>query len=270
METKVFLNKQDLTFLKWSNLRNSSGTAGTFLKSESVIEGKKLYYKLSNFDPVHGIIGHECVNELIVDRLLNILGIDHIHYHLINANVEINSQKYSTYLCCSEDFKKPGETKSALDNYYTSDCLSGETHYDFCVRHGWRTYIEQMIAIDYIILNRDRHGANIEVLRNERGHTVRLAPLFDHGLSLIFSCMTDEEADKFDIMEDKRCQNFIGSYSCFENLSLISDLKTIFNGTLKPSDKAILFRDLDNVLSPVFIDKIWDMMYTRYCILMKK
>ena len=83
METKVILNKQDLTFLKWSHLRNSSGTAGTFLKSESVIEGKKLYYKLSNFDPVHGIIGHECVNELIVDRLLNILGIDHIHYHLI-------------------------------------------------------------------------------------------------------------------------------------------------------------------------------------------
>ena len=41
------------------------------------------------------------------------------------------------------------------------------------------------ILTAYLILNRDRHGANIEVLRNSRKKTVRLAPLFDHGLSLL-------------------------------------------------------------------------------------
>ena len=46
-----------------------------------------------------------------------------------------------------------------------------------------------MIAVDYIILNRDRHGANIEVLRNSRAHSLRIAPLFDHGLSLMYSCI---------------------------------------------------------------------------------
>ena len=31
---------------------------------------------------------------------------------------------------------------------------------------GWEDYVYQMLIVDYLILNRDRHGANIEVLRN--------------------------------------------------------------------------------------------------------
>lgn len=65
--------KQDLTYLSWSVYRNSSGTAGSFLKAYSELGGTKTYYKLSNFDKARGVIGHECVNELIVDRLLTIL-----------------------------------------------------------------------------------------------------------------------------------------------------------------------------------------------------
>lgn len=53
-----------------------------------------------------------------------------------------------------------------------------------------------MIAIDYLILNRDRHGANIEILRNARARILRIAPLFDHGLSLLYSCISDEAAMK--------------------------------------------------------------------------
>lgn len=46
-----------------------------------------------------------------------------------------------------------------------------------------------MFLLDYIICNRDRHGANIEVL--QKGDTYRLAPLFDNGLSFMFSCYQD-------------------------------------------------------------------------------
>ena len=38
--------KQDLTYLSWSVYRNSSGTAGSFLKAYSELGGKKTYYKL--------------------------------------------------------------------------------------------------------------------------------------------------------------------------------------------------------------------------------
>ena len=210
--------KQDLTYLKWSHVRSSSGTAGTFLKSESRLKGRKLYYKLSNYDSVLGIVGHECINEIIVDRLLTILGVEHLSYNLIYADIEVEGRIFTTFLCESEDFKKSGESKATLDNYYAVNSLHGESHYDFCVRMGWKDYIDRMIAVDYIILNRDRHGANIEVLRNARKHTFRIAPLFDHGLSLMYSCQNAEDVDKYDVMEDKKCQNFIGSRSCADNL----------------------------------------------------
>ena len=87
---QLMKEKQDLTYLSWSVYRNSSGTAGSFLKAYSELGGKKTYYKLSNFDKARGVIGHECVNELIVDRLLTILGIPHLSYQLIHADVSVD------------------------------------------------------------------------------------------------------------------------------------------------------------------------------------
>ena len=74
--------------------------------------------KLSNFDSEKGIIGHECVNEIIVDRMLTLLGVEHLAYQLIHANIEIDGKIFETWVCASEDFKERGETKAALDNYY--------------------------------------------------------------------------------------------------------------------------------------------------------
>jgi len=33
---------------------------------------------------------------------------------------------------------------------------------------------------------------------------------------------------------------------------------------LKPEHKALIFADLDGIISRVFIDQIWDMIYRRY------
>ena len=265
---KVITELMDLSYLRWSHVRSSSGTAGTFLKSESVLSGRKQYYKLSNFDSVHGVVGYECVNEIIVDRLLTLLGVEHVPYTLIHAEIQIDGKMYTTWLCESEDFKQRGESKMALDNYYTANMEAGESRLDFCIRNGWQEYIETMLAVDYLILNRDRHGANIEVLRNARARTLRLAPLFDHGLSLLCSCLTEKEAKRFDVMEDRRCQNFIGSFSCLENLSLIRDRKAVFQGTLKAEDREAIFEGLSDVLPDIFREKIWDMIWERYKVLM--
>lgn len=265
MMNKVITEKQDLTYLKWSHARNSSGTAGTFLKSQSIISGEKVYYKLSNFDSEKGIIGHECVNEIIVDRFLTIMGIEHLEYQLIHADIEMDGQIYETWLCASKDFKQCGEAKAALDNYYQINKVGMESHYDFCVKQGWQMYIDRMLAVDYLILNRDRHGANVEVLRNGRRHTMRIAPLFDHGLSFLCSCYTDEEIDKFDVMADKPCQNFIGSRSTFENLNLIADKSSIFPLKLEEEHKNILFHGLEHVITEKHREKIWKMLMGRWC-----
>ena len=52
---QLMKEKQDLTYLSWSVYRNSSGTAGSFLKAYSELGGKKTYYKLSNFDKARGV-----------------------------------------------------------------------------------------------------------------------------------------------------------------------------------------------------------------------
>ena len=264
METQIIHEKQDLTYLNWSKIRNSSGTAGSFLKASSELGGRKIYYKLSNFDQQEGVVGHECVNEIIVDRLLTILGVPHLSYELINADIEVEGRVYNTYLCASEDFKLRGESKVALDDYYRWNAERAESHYDFCVRNGFQQYIDQMLAVDFIILNRDRHGANIEILRNAREHDIRIAPLFDHGLSLLYSCATDKAVEAFDPMSDTPCNNFIGGRSCFENLNLIKDPKKVFKGKLNSSHEVELFKDLDGVISDIRRQKIWDMIYMRY------
>ena len=121
-----------------------------------------------------------------------------------------------------------------------------------------------MLVVDYLILNRDRHGANIEVLRNNKNNTIRLAPLFDHGLSLLFQCTNDEALKNVDVLEDKPVQCFVGSRSSYDNLKIIPTGKYPKLNSLKESDKDFLFEDLDEVLDKTYQDKIWEMIYKRW------
>ena len=265
MNTQLIREKQDLTYLTWSKIRNSSGTAGSFLKAYSELGGRKIYYKLSNYDGVRGVIGHESVNELIVDRLLTILGVEHLHYQLIRADILVDGKTQETYVCASENFRESGEDKQAIDVCYESERLDDESPLDFFLRMGWGDYIWRMLVVDFLILNRDRHGANIEVLRNKKKKTVRIAPLFDHGLSLLCRCETEDAIAQFDVMADQQVQCFVGSRSAQENLKLIPADRMPKLNPLKESDRAILLEGLDGVISQNLQDKIWDMIWKRWC-----
>ena len=264
IQNQIIKEKQDLTKLQWSKIRNSSGTAGSFLKAYRKIGKKKVYYKLSQYDNIKGVVGIESVNEIIVDRLLNILGVEHLHYQLIHADIKVDEKILETYVCASEDFKDLNEDKSPLDNYYDVEHESDEDKISFCINRGWENYIYEMFAVDFLILNRDRHGANIEVLRNRKKRTIRLAPLFDHGLSLLFSCSTEEEISKFNPMDDKKINSYLGSNSAKANLELIPAEKLPEFNPLKESDKEILFEDLQGIISRQMIDKIWETIYSRW------
>ena len=75
------------------------------------------------------------MNEIIVDRLLTILGVEHLEYQLIHADIEMEGKIYDTWLCASKDFKKKGETKSALDNYYQINKKSDESRCECCANN---------------------------------------------------------------------------------------------------------------------------------------
>lgn len=214
MNTQIIHEKQSMEYLQWSQIRSYSGTAGSFLKATDDLQKPKKYYELSQYDTVNGIIGHECVNELIADRLLNIL-----------------------------------ET---------------ETPMDFCIRNGWEKYVYEMLVVDFLILNRDRHGANIEVLRNSREKTLRLAPVFDHGLSLLFSCQTEKAVDEFDVMQDRPIQCFVGGNSAQKNLELIPKKELPQFHPLKEEHRNELLGGLEGIVPQYLLDKIWDMIWERW------
>ena len=140
-----------------------------------------------------------------------------------------------------------------------------ETPLEFCIRNGWEEYIYRMLAVDFIILNRDRHGANIEVLQDKKTDTVRLAPLFDNGLSLVCSAKTDDLLEKFDVMEVRPVQCFVGSVSANENLKLIKKGKLPKFNQLKESDRKMIFDGLETVLPENYRNRIWDMIWKRWC-----
>ena len=261
---QIIYELQDMTHLSWAKTRNSSGTAGSFLKAyEDGVDGKT-YFKLSNYDAWKGIIGHECVNEIIVDRLLSILGISHLPYQLIHAKILIDQKEYETWLCASKDFKQRGESKIALDAYYQAESLPNESPMDFCIRNGWESTVYEMLVVDYLILNRDRHGANMEVLRNQRKKTIRLAPLFDHGLSLLSRCESTEAMLREDVMADKPVQCFVGSRSSWENLRLIPRDQRPPLHPLTENDRAILLEGLSEALDQQWLDRIWEMIWKRW------
>lgn len=264
MTAKIISDIQDMTYLDWTRIRNSSGTAGSFLKAYYELRGKKIYYKLSNYDSYKGIVGCECINELITDRLLSVLGVEHLSYQLIHARVKVFDKEYITWLCASEDFKKEGESKIALDVYYQLEREEEESPLDFCIRMGWADYIYEMLVVDFMILNRDRHGANIEVLRDRKKKTIRLAPLFDHGLSFFFSSGSIEDVCKADVMDDKPVQCFVGGTSARENLNLIPGDRFPKFHPLCEDDKGIIFDGLDNVLPGEYLDKMWEMIRRRW------
>ena len=180
------------------------------------------------------------------------------------CDIEIEGKVYTTYVCASEDFKKRGESKIALDDYYTANVQKGEDRYDFCRRMGWQRYIDTMLAVDYLILNRDRHGANMEVLTNRYRKTIRLAPLFDHGVSLFCRCRSIEELEKEDVMADKPVQCFVGSRSAWDNLRLVPRDQFPRLSPLKESDRAYLLDGLDEALDQHWLDRSWEMIWRRW------
>lgn len=167
-------------------------------------------------------------------------------------------------MCSSKKFRKPEEDKTALDTFYEIEHFQGETPYQFCLRQGWGEYISRMLLVDYLILNRDRHGANIEILRNKKKKSIRLAPLFDQGLSLLATCRNEDAIENFDVMEDRPIQCFVGTSSALKNLDMIKKEDITNLNQIKESDKKILLQGLSGVISEKLADKIWDMIWNRW------
>ena len=258
----VIRTEQDLRLLSWSESGQTSASGGTFLKARTGVGPHAMYYKLSCYDSYRGIYGHECVNEVIASRLMELLGVSHVRYALVHARILVDGEEHVTWLARSKSFRAAGESKTAFDTFFDLKHGKGESQLEFCERQGWLEDIQRMMLVDYLIANRDRHGANIEVLRSREGD-VRLAPLFDNGVSFVLSCYGDEKrVREFDPLADVRANNFIGTRSLEENLRFVP--ATLRIGALAESDKDTLLAGLDGALSETHLEAIWNIVWQRW------
>lgn len=254
---------QDLRHLDWTERATTSGTAGCFLKARETVGAGTWYYKLSCYDSYRGIYGHECVNEIVASRLMGILGVEHLKYRLVHGLVSIDGVQHETWLSRSKSFRQPGERKMALDTFYDLHKEAGESPLEFCERLGWGPAVQRIMLVDYLIANRDRHGANIEVLQDQQGSR-RLAPVFDSGLSLVFSCYGDEDRVRaFDPLDDVQANNFLGTRSLEENVQRFVD-PSLRIGALEERHQAVLLRSLEDVLPGAHREKIWQTIWKRW------
>lgn len=262
----IVLEVQDMRYLDWAVRKMSPGTPGCFLKAYEEVDGERVYYKLSNYDSYRGVFGHESVNELIASRVMDVLDIPHVVYRLIRAQIIIDGKEIESWISASDNFRKEDEEKMAYDMFYDLEKLEGESPLDFAVRNGWGLYVYQMFLIDYIIGNRDRHGSNLEILRNTKDDSVRMAPLFDQGVSLLFSTYGEEKAiEQTDVMRDFPVNNYIGARSLEYNLSLIPNGFDLKIKKLKETDRDYIFKDIEKILERNHIDKLWEMIWKRWC-----
>lgn len=155
---------------------------------------KRMLYKEGN-SPFY----FEPYNEVIASEILDLLGLDHVHYQ----SKVIDGKAYS--VC---------ETFSSVDEEYipASDILEVEKksnnensyhHFFRCVKKLdipiSNLDIDNVLIFDYLISNSDRHYGNFGFIRDTNTlEFKRLAPIFDNGNSLWF------DKDDYDISLSNR------------------------------------------------------------------
>lgn len=192
----------DLTGLEFTLSMNGSGSAGSFYKAID----NDWYYKLS-YPIGNGTFCYESVNEVLASRLCSLCGFLNAGYELVYAKIKLLQNEYLVYLCKSKNYKRVDENRVTLETYCT---LSDIDHNDIANLSNKPFFNDllNMVLIDYIINNRDRHGANIELLLSANGE--RLSPIYDCGSSLLAQLQYNRERiEYYNVLSDGPVNNYL-------------------------------------------------------------
>lgn len=252
----------DLRNIRWGDWRHGA-TSGVFPKEKI---GKK-YYKISAYSPNVGIYGIQSISEVIASRVAKILGIDCVEYRLVPALVRLNNQEFKTTLCESDDYNHVDEGVLVFEDLYSSRIRAkGDiSPLEFAKEIGIQDGVYRMFVLDYLINNIDRHGRNIEILVDDRG-VMRIAPLFDFGLSLFSSKRDEDLTDNLD-SDQMPSNSFVGVSKLRGNLGLL-DTPIRLRG-LTEDHREVIFDGLDEYVSQERMEFIWRSLWRRFEVLRK-
>lgn len=202
---------------------------GCLKKRWKIIDGKRCLVKAGS-NPFMQQPFNEAVASLIAERL----GIPHVPYTVV-------WDEETPYSVCEDFITADTELVSAWRVMQTAkkdNSTSVYRHYLNCCEalgiSGITHAVDQMIVLDYILANEDRHQNNFGVIRNaETLEWIGAAPVFDSGSSLGYDKMAAQ------ILSGKavECKPFKKSHE--EQLKLVTSFAWIDFEKLKGIDEDI-------------------------------
>ena len=225
------------------SLMSPDNTSDGWLKKKwKIINGKRCLIKGGS-----GAIQQEPYNEVIASKIMERLAIPHVKYSLIME------EEYPYSIC--EDFITPQtELISAwyvMQTEKKPNHISVYQHYvNCCEKLGIpkiKESLDQMMVVDYLIANEDRHQNNFGVIRNvKKLNFIGAAPLFDSGTSLWF----DKPTPMIGRTAKLQCKPFKNTHE--EQIKLVSSFEWLDISKLNGIEEE--FREL--VRDSIFIDNI--------------
>lgn len=215
---------------------------GWLKKKWKIINGKRCLIKGGS-----GAIQQEPYNEVIASKIMKRLAIPHVKYSLIME------EEYPYSIC--EDFITPQtELISAwyvMQTEKKPNHISVYQHYvNCCEKLGIpkiKESLDQMMVVDYLIANEDRHQNNFGVIRDvKKLNFIGAAPLFDSGTSLWF----DKPTPMIGRTAKLQCKPFKNTHE--EQIKLVSSFEWLDISKLNGIEEE--FREL--VRASIFIDNI--------------
>lgn len=244
----LFEDYKDISSLKTPD--NTSN--GDLKKSWKIINGKRVLLKAGR--PPYN---QEPFNEVLASEICKRLKFDYIEYklYMINDKYYSGSENFinkNTELVSAWDFLKDRQKPNDM-NYY-------KFYLDSCKEMGLniKKDVDDMIVLDYIINNEDRHFRNFGLIRNvETLEFEKAAPIFDSGYSM-YCQQADNLIGKYNKSKpfrenhDKQIQLVDLSKYDFSKLKDINEYayelysKNYIMEDISSRRKILLSKDLDN------------------------
>ncbi|MDU8988566.1 MAG: HipA domain-containing protein [Clostridium perfringens] len=204
-----------------TNLINSS-SYGILEKVVEEINGEKYLFK-GVTEILNGERLYPGISEVIVSDICELFNIDCVRYDLVTRNNDL-------YTKCKWFYDSNVESYISASNYLKSIRLGDKrlAFDEICsLNTSISNSINEMIFIDYLINNTDRHFKNFGFVIDE-GNNMRLAPLFDNGFSLLADL--DDNYLKSEVLEDILLD-------CDYSKSFLSSNRDVFLTLHRHSDK---------------------------------
>lgn len=179
---KLLIDEQVFKITKESLISPDITTEGNLKKSWRMINGDRVLLKAGS-----GCLNQEPFNEVIASKFMTELGINHIDYELH----WVNGKPFSV---CKDFVTDNQDLVSAWKVFQIEKQLNNDSNYTHLMKMAqklgitdFEQRINEMLVVDYLLLNEDRHFNNFGFIRDvDTLKIIGFAPIFDTGSSLAY------------------------------------------------------------------------------------